>query len=131
MVGVAAKEPPRGGGGCERTSTWWWCPQKQNREERERRERGWSNGEGGGEALRGRGRGRQCTDLLREEETVATKGRRRSSSKAKGRNRGHARGEEFLCPKRRDTNAVVSGNRVCILLQNNLKIVLQIQTQLF
>jgi len=30
-----------------------------------------------------------------------------------------------------DTNAVVSGNRVRILLQNNLKIVLQIPTRLF
>jgi len=40
------------------------------------------------------------------------------------------RGGEFsLSSKRRHTNAVVSGNRVCILLQNNLKIVLQIQTR--
>jgi len=30
-----------------------------------------------------------------------------------------------------DTNVVVSGNRVCILLQNNLKFFLQIQTWLF
>jgi len=33
--------------------------------------------------------------------------------------------------KKGDTNAVVSGNRVCILLQDNLKIVLQIPTRLF
>ena len=86
MVRVAAKEPPHDGGG--------------RRSKTAERERGWSNGEGGGEAMRGRGRRRQCTDLLREEETVAANGRRRSSSKAKGRNRGHARGQEFLCPKR-------------------------------
>ena len=82
------------------------------RRERERRERGWSNGEGGGEALLGRGR--QCTDLLREEETATAKERRRGSNKAKERNRGHAWGEEFLCHKRIDTNVVVSGNRVCM-----------------
>jgi len=52
--------------------------------------------EEGGEAMRGRGR--QCT----------------SSSKGKRRNIGHARGKEFLCPKKRDSNAVVSGNRVCM-----------------
>jgi len=33
--------------------------------------------------------------------------------------------------KEGDTNVVVSGNRVRILLQNNLKIVLQIPTRLF
>jgi len=34
-------------------------------------------------------------------------------------------------PKIGDTSAVVSGNRVCISLQNNLKIILQIPAQLF
>jgi len=66
---------------------------------------------------RGRERGttREEDNALREEEeALRTRGRRRSSSKAKGKNRGHERGEEFLCPKRRDTNVVVSGNHVCM-----------------
>ena len=104
MVVAATKEPPRG--------RW---PKKQNRGERERRERGWSNGEEGGEALRERGRGRQCTETQgNKPTTTAAKGGRRSSSKRKRRNIGHVRGKEFLCPKRRDSNAVVSGNFVCM-----------------
>jgi len=110
-----------------RGSEWWrWRLQKnlhvvvvaaEAKPRRERRERGWSNGEGGGEALRGRERGRQCTETKGSKATAAvaaTKGGRRSSSKGKRRNRGHARGEEFLCPKRRDSNAVVSGNCICM-----------------
>jgi len=102
-----------GGSGRESTSTWWWWLQKQNHEERERDEREvGANSKGG-------------------EEVLCSQGRRRSSSKGKEWNRGHTRGEEFLCPKIRDTNAVVSGNRVCILLQNILKVVLQIPKRLF
>jgi len=53
--------------------------------------------------------------------------RAEAASKAKIIRRRKQKEGIFFSPKTRHTNAVVSGNRVCILLQNNLKIVLQIQ----
>jgi len=80
---------------------------------------GGGGSEEGGEALRGRGRGRQCTEIEGNKPTTAAKGGRRSSNKGKRRNKakkhrniGHARGKEFLYPKKRDPNAVVSSCKI-------------------
>ena len=70
-----------------------------------------------------------------EEEEKALRGHARKKKKKKkqtGRVEQRAReGGRVGVLKKEDTNAVITGNRICILLQNNLKIVLQISTWLF
>jgi len=128
-------------GSCERTSTWWWwlrqnlhvvvvAAKAKQRRERERREK---------VGQKARERERQCKDNERERKTMRKRKRKRKKTEAKAKSRSSSESESktktkteeriCLCPKTRHTNAVVSGNRVCILLQNNLKIVLQIQTR--
>jgi len=81
--------------------------------------------------------------LRKRKRKTKTKAKSRSSSEGESKTKTKTEGGICFCPKTRHTNAVVSGNRVCILhtnavatnnrvcilLQNNLKIVLQIQTR--
>jgi len=123
VIVEAAKKPPRGGGGRKRETT------EKERESREKVGR------------KARERERQCKDNERERKTMRKRKRKKMKAKAKAKAKSKSSSSESektktkteegicLCPKTRHTNAVVSGNRVCILLQNNLKIVLQIQTR--
>jgi len=120
-VVATTEQPPRGGGGRKSETT------ERERESREKVSR------------KARERERQCKDNERERKTMRKRKRKKTKAKAKAKSKSSSsesektktKTEEGICvsPKTRHTNAVVSGNRICILLQNNLKIVLQIQTR--